>query len=85
MIEVYADDFLVYDSRLEDYSLIELTATIGLNKGGTASICMPPNHPAYNRFVSYKSLVTIYRDDILVFRGRALYPTDEFYNQRTNT
>lgn len=85
MIEVYADDFLVYDSRLEDYSLIELTATIGLNKGGTASICMPPNHPAYNRFVSYKSLVTIYRDDILVFRGRALYPTDDFYNQRTIT
>ena len=85
MIQVYADDTLVYDSRLEDYSLLELTVTVGLNKSGTATIVMPQYHPAYNRFVSYKTVVTIYRDDLLLFRGRALYPTDDFYNRRTIT
>lgn len=85
MIKVYADDLLVYDSRLEDYALTELTVTAGLNTGGTASVGMPPNHPAYHAFVSYRTLVTIYRDDLLLFRGRALYPSDDFYNRRTIT
>ena len=85
MIQVYADDRLVYDSRLEDYSLLKLTLTTGLNKGGTASLVMPQHHPAYNSFVSYRTVVTIYRDGVLLFRGRALYPSDDFYNRRTIT
>lgn len=85
MIQVYADDVLAYDSRLEDYSLLGLTVTAGLNKGGTASIVMPQHHPAYNSFASYKTLVTIYRDGLLLFRGRSLYPSDDFYNRRTIT
>lgn len=85
MIQVYADKSLVYDSRLEDHGLLGLTVTTGLNKGGTASIVMPPRHPAYNIFSSYKTIVTIYRDGLLLFRGRALYPTDDFYNRRTIT
>lgn len=85
MIQVYADNTLVYDSRLEDYGLLGLTVTAGLNKGGTATIVMPPRHPAYNSFTSYKTLVTVYRDNVLLFRGRALYPSDDFFNRRTVT
>lgn len=83
MIQVYADDVLAYDSRLEDYGLLGLTVTAALNKGGTASIVMPQHHPAYNSFTSYKTIVTVYRDGVLLFRGRALYPSDDFYNRRT--
>ena len=85
MIQAYADDVLVYDSRLEDYALLTLTVTAGLNKGGTATITMPPHHPAYNSFTSYRTVVTVYRDGLLLFRGRALYPADDFYNRRTIT
>lgn len=85
MIQVYADDRLVYDSRLEDYSLLGLTVTAGLNKGGTATLVMPQHHPAYNSFTSYRTVVTVYRDGLLLFRGRALYPDDDFYNRRTIT
>ncbi len=85
MIQVYADDRLVYDSRLEDYILLELTVTAGLNKGGTATLVMPQHHPAYNSFTSYRTVVTVYRDGLLLFRGRALYPDDDFYNRRTIT
>ena len=85
MIQVYADDLLVYDSRLEDYSLLELTVTAGLNKGGTATLVMPQHHPAYNSFTSYRTVVTVYRAGLLLFRGRALYPDDDFYNRRTIT
>lgn len=85
MIQVYADNDLIYDSRLEDLSLLGLTVTVGLNVGGTAEIVMPPGHAAYNRFIGYKTLVTVYRDGLLLFRGRALYPSDDFYNRRTIT
>ena len=85
MIQIMADGVLAYDSRLEDYDLQGLTVTRGLNKGGTAEIIMPPGHPAYNMFTSYKTIVEIYRDGLLRFRGRALYPSDDFYGARTVT
>lgn len=83
MIQVYADGVLAYDNRMEEYDLQGLKITTGLNKGGTAEIVMPHNHPAYNLFTGYKTVVEIYRDGVLRFRGRALYPTDNFTNQRT--
>lgn len=85
MIRVLADGVVVYDSRLEDYKLLGLTITTGLNKAGTASIVMPPGHPAYNQFTSYRTVIEVYRDNTLLFRGRVLYPTDDFYNRRTLT
>ena len=85
MIQLYVDDELVYDSRVKATALLGLRAQIGLNKGGAATIILPPGHPAYNAFVPYRSEVAIYRDEKLRFRGRALYPTDDFMMQRTIT
>ena len=85
MIQVFADDFTVYDNRLPGRELDGLKVTAGLNKGGTAEIVMPPWHPAYSAFTSYKTLVTVYRDGLLLFRGRSLYPNDDRYNHRTIT
>lgn len=82
MLQLYADGAVVYDSRLEEYAILGLKTTTGLNKGGTAEIILPPGHPAYNEFISYKTLVTLYENAVLRFRGRALYPTDDFYNRR---
>ena len=80
---VFKDGVLTYDSRLEDYDLQGLRITTGLNKGGTAEIVMPPGHPYANSYVGYKTLVEIYRDGELRFRGRALYPLDDGDNART--
>lgn len=85
MIQVYADGELIYDPYLEGYELLGLTAEVGLNKGGTAEIVMPPFHPAYNKFVSYRTIVEIHRKGKLVFRGRALYPKDDLDLCRTIT
>jgi len=85
MIEVYADGKTVYNSRLNDYALLGLTVTAALNKGGTAEFTMPPGHPAFERFINFKTIVEIFRDEELLFRGRVLYPADDFYNRRTIT
>lgn len=85
MIQVYADGALVYDSRIDELALIELTATMGLNKSGVATITMPREHPAHDAFTSYRTVVEIYQDGVRKFRGRALYPTDDFQLRRTIT
>ena len=84
-LQLFADGAVVYDSRLEDYALAGLKTTSGLNKGGTAEFIMPPGHPAYNSFISYRTIVTLRENGVLRFRGRALYPSDDFYNFRTIT
>lgn len=84
-LQLFAGDFLAYDSRLEDYTLQGLTTVTGLNKGGTAEIVMPQGHPAYTAYTSYRTIVTLYENGALQFRGRALYPSDDFWNTRTIT
>lgn len=85
MIEVYADGALAYDSRLTDYKLLGLGCLCSVKKAGTFELTMPPGHPALNMFTAYKTIVEIFRDKTLIFRGRALYPSDDFYNCRTIT
>ena len=84
-ITVYADEQLVYDSRLEDLALLGLEVENNIEKAGVAELVMPPDHPSYNSFVAYRTVVTVYRDDVLLFRGRSLHPTDDFYKRRTIT
>lgn len=85
MVKVYADDTLVYAPHVDGYGLIDLKVTQGVNKAGTAEITMPPVHPAYSAFTPYKTLITIYRHDVLLFRGRVLYLADDLYGCRTIT
>lgn len=85
IVQVYADDVLVYDNRLEDYALLTLQVQAKAESGGSASIQMPRTHPAYSRFVSLKTIVEILRDGEMIFRGRALYPSDDFDGSRTVT
>lgn len=83
IVQVFADDLLIYDSQADSADLLGLKATIALNKGGTAETILAPGHFAYNWFVSFRTLVTIYRDGVLLFRGRALYPVDDSHGRRT--
>ncbi len=89
MIKIYADGKLIYDSRLrepgKDYTLLGLRTTTALNKGGTAEIVMPPGHPGYSALISHRTIVEIYRDGVLRFRGRALHHLDDWQNRRTWT
>lgn len=84
-IEVYADEQLVYDNNLEDLALLSLEVENNIEKAGMAELVMPPGHPHYNSFVAYRTVVEVYRDDALLFRGRSLHPADDFYNLRTIT
>lgn len=84
-VRVYADDVLLYDPFLDGYELQKLECTVSLEKAGTAEIVMPAGHPGYEAFTEFRTVITIYQDDELLFRGRALYATDDASNNRTLT
>lgn len=82
MILIYADERLIFANHLTGFELLDLSVTDGLNKSGTASFTMPPEHPAYNDMIAYKTEIKIFEDDVLTFRGRVLHASDNFYKQR---
>lgn len=85
MIKAFADGELFYDSHSPTTQLLSFSATPSVEVAGTATLTMRPGHPSYDRFVSYRTLIEIYRRDSLIFRGRALYPYDDRYGCRTVT
>lgn len=85
MVRVYADGAPVYAPSLEGYELLDLKATPSVEKAGTAEFTLPPDHPAYNSFIEYKTVIEIFRGDKKLFRGRVLYPADDMYRCRTIT
>ena len=85
MVQLYADGILIYDPYMDGHELLGLKATVNTDKGGTAEIVMPSCHPAYDSFVNQRTIVEIYRDGKITFRGRALYPADNGYGDRTIT
>lgn len=85
MIQIYTSGALAYDRRLPGHDLLALSYTGGLNKAGTATITMPPGHPSYEAYIPYKTIVEIYDDNELAFRGRPLKPADDMQNRRTVT
>lgn len=85
MVQLYADGALIYAPGLPGHELLGLTATVSASTAGTAEIVMPAEHPARGRFISKKTIVEIHRRGKVLFRGRALYPTDAFDGARTIT
>lgn len=85
MVRVYADGSPVYTPDLDGYELLDLKVTPSVEKAGTAEFTLPYDHPAYNSFVEYKTVIEIHRGAEMLFRGRVLYPADDMYRRRTIT
>lgn len=85
-VELYAGGVLAYDSRLpveSGYNVLSIAITDQVNKGGTATIILPPGHPLISGFPAFRVPVEIYRDGKLRWRGRPLPPSDDLFCRRT--
>lgn len=82
MWKVFSDSYLIYDPRLDDYKISDPSLTLELNKTGSFSFTIYSNHPNFNRLEKLKSIITVYQNDYLYFRGRILNDTLGFYNER---
>ena len=82
MYKVFCDNYLMYDPRLESLKLFSPKLELELNKTGTFSFLIYPEHPYFDKLEKMKSIVRVYQDNELVFRGRILTDENGFYNEK---
>jgi len=80
--KVYCDDYLLHHSQLDDYRVLSPSLNVELNKTGSFTFTIYPDHINYGKIEKLKSIITIYQDDALIFRGRVLNDTPGFYNEK---
>lgn len=82
MYQVRCDNNIIYDLRVEDLKIISPKLSTEVNKTGTFDFIIPPQNPYYDLIKKLKSIITIYQDDIEIWRGRVLNDKLDFYNRK---
>lgn len=79
---VYCDGLLLYHSKLDSMRIFDASVEVELNKNGSFVFTVYPDHPYYWLIRKLKSIVTVYQDDYLLFRGRVLDEKVGWYNEK---
>jgi hypothetical protein len=85
MYKIYADSTLIYDSTSEDYKIGKGSITLETNKSGSFTFSIYPDHFYYDNFVKLKTVITVYKSDKIVFRGRILNDVTDYWNNKNIT
>lgn len=85
MYRVYCDGLLLYHSKLENLQIFNPSLELEVNKTGSFEFAIYPDHPYYGLIHKLRSIITVYQDDYLLFRGRVLDEETGFYNEKTVT
>jgi len=85
MYRVYCDGLTIYNDRLENLKILNPAVELEENKTGSFTFGILPDHPHYGLIKKLKSIITVYQDDYLLFRGRVLDDTIGWHNQKTVT
>lgn len=82
MYKVYCDSFLLYNDQLENLKIFEPKVELELNKIGQFEFTIYNNHPSFDHLHRLKSIIRVYQDDFLMFRGRILNDLQGFYKEK---
>lgn len=85
MYKVYCGNQLLYHSKLESMQIFNPSVELELNKTGSFTFTIRPYHPQYGLISKLKSIITVYQDDYLLFRGRVLEEEIGMHNEKAVT
>lgn len=85
MYRIYADETLIYDSTLDDYIITKGQITKEVNKSGSFVFTIYQDHPYYDELQKLKTIITVYKNEKIVFRGRILNDSIGFFKAKTFT
>ena len=83
MYRIYCDGNLLYHSNLESLEIFDPSLELELNKTGSFVFTLYPDHPRYSQVKRLKSIIQVYQDDFLLFRGRVLDEEVGWHNEKT--
>lgn len=82
MYQVHCDNFLIYNDQLEGYEIFNPKVELELNQIGSFDFTIYNTHPNFDKLKRLKSIIRVYQDDFLLFRGRILDDEEGFYNEK---
>lgn len=81
MYKVYCDSYLIFDDSLKQLKIYNPKVNLEVNKTGSFTFTIYPNHPYFSQLKKLKSIITVYQDKYLLFRGRILNYDEDFHNE----
>ena len=69
---VLCDGYVLHDSNLEQFTLINPVLTVELNKSGEFTFQIANNHVYYDKIINKKSCIDIYQDGEWMWSGRPI-------------
>lgn len=69
---VLCDGYVLHDSNLEQFTLINPVLTVELNKSGEFTFQIANNHVYYDKIINKKSYIDIYQDGEWLWSGRPI-------------
>lgn len=82
MYSVYCDNFLLYNDQQEEYKIYNPKLEMELNKINSLEFTIYNDHPNFDRMQRLKSIIQVFQDGFLLFRGRILDDIQGFYNEK---
>ena len=82
---IYSDDYLIYDSENNNYQVGDPKLTQELNKVDDLKFTIYPNHVYFDRIQKLSSIITLFKDDEMIFKGRVLNDDLDFNNIKNIT
>ena len=82
MYRILCDSYVLYDPRLPELFVFEPELTQKKNEPGELTFKIPKEHPNYGVLEKLKSRIKVYRDDTLIWVGRAIEDNRDLYENR---
>ena len=82
MYRLYCDGLTLYNDKLENLKILDPSVELEENKTGSFEFGILSDHPYYSMIRKMKSIITLYQDDYLLFRGRVLDDEIGWHNEK---
>lgn len=83
MFKIFADDRVLWTPGDRDKKILSPTINLEVNKVGSASFKILPNHNYYDYLEKMKTIITIVQDNRTVFKGRVYSDAEDFRRVKT--
>lgn len=82
MYKVYCDEHLIFHTQMENIRIFNPKLDVATNKTGSFTFTIYPTNPYYDKLNKLKSIIKVYQNDDLIFRGRILDDDSYFHNEK---
>lgn len=80
MYTIFADEQLIYTPNVEELILYHISLNLEDNTAGTLTFSVISAHPYFTYLEKLKTIISVYRDDKIIFKGRIIDDTVDLYN-----